>query len=298
MCREALRIACGAFRSIPIDSLHALTGAPTIEERREYYPWDTTIRSDLIFLILNITLWQIPKKNYYSQTVESLSLSPWQSRTLIQKYNLKNSSIMPQFSYTRYNLYRNHVKFLILLSLFFVLEYFVDCTCMCLYASWWWITTNQVIQHRLGCEHLQLQVNMWQLVMGHYSSDAALAGSWAVATATNLCYKSIIISVTVDACVDAPLCDGLLSKGCTTLRYKTFPVRCKKNEAGNSLNAIKREPVPTRFLNPNASEASYKPKQRSYRTFCTEMVLYRNVAKRYPSDPELAESCTPATAGV
>ena len=38
MCREALRIACGAFRSIPLDSLHALTGAPTLflEERREY----------------------------------------------------------------------------------------------------------------------------------------------------------------------------------------------------------------------------------------------------------------------
>ena len=35
--------------------------------------------------------------------------------------------------------------------------------------------------------------------------------------------------------------------------------------AGNSLNAVEREPVPTRVLNPNASEASYKPKQRSYR---------------------------------
>merc|ERR1719154_174056 len=39
----------------------------------------------------------------------------------------------------------------------------------------------------------------------------------------------------------------------------------KNNEAGNSLNAIEREPVPTRVLNPNASEASYKRKQRSYR---------------------------------
>ena len=28
---------------------------------------------------------------------------------------------------------------------------------------------------------------------------------------------------------------------------------------------VEREPVPTRVLNPNASEASYKPKQRSYR---------------------------------
>ena len=31
------------------------------------------------------------------------------------------------------------------------------------------------------------------------------------------------------------------------------------------MNAVECEPVPTRVLNPNASEASYKPKQRSYR---------------------------------
>ena len=30
-------------------------------------------------------------------------------------------------------------------------------------------------------------------------------------------------------------------------------------------NAVQQEPVPTRVLNPNASEASYKPKQHSYR---------------------------------
>ena len=34
-------------------------------------------------------------------------------------------------------------------------------------------------------------------------------------------------------------------------------------EAGNFLNAVEREPVETRVLNPIASEASYKPKQRS-----------------------------------
>ena len=37
------------------------------------------------------------------------------------------------------------------------------------------------------------------------------------------------------------------------------------NEAGNFLNAVELEPVETRVLNPTASEASYKPKQRSYR---------------------------------
>ena len=31
------------------------------------------------------------------------------------------------------------------------------------------------------------------------------------------------------------------------------------------MNAVEREPVPTRVFNPNASEASYKPKQRIYR---------------------------------
>ena len=31
------------------------------------------------------------------------------------------------------------------------------------------------------------------------------------------------------------------------------------------MNAVERKPVPTRALNPNASEASYKPKQRNYR---------------------------------
>ena len=36
------------------------------------------------------------------------------------------------------------------------------------------------------------------------------------------------------------------------------------SETGDSLNAVEREPVETRVLNPNASEASYKPKQRSY----------------------------------
>ena len=39
----------------------------------------------------------------------------------------------------------------------------------------------------------------------------------------------------------------------------------KNNEAGNFLNAVVCKPVETRVLNPNASEASYKPEQRGYR---------------------------------
>ena len=38
------------------------------------------------------------------------------------------------------------------------------------------------------------------------------------------------------------------------------------------LNAVEREPVPTRVLNPNASEASYKPKQRNYRK--TKLIFF------------------------
>ena len=45
----------------------------------------------------------------------------------------------------------------------------------------------------------------------------------------------------------------------------TVPRNEKNNEAGNSMNAVGRQPVSTIVLNPNASEASYKPKQRSYR---------------------------------
>ena len=54
------------------------------------------------------------------------------------------------------------------------------------------------------------------------------------------------------------------------------------------MNAVEREPVPTRVLNPNTSEASYKPKQRSYRNILkpfqpnenwAETVLGRNDQK-------------------
>ena len=44
-----------------------------------------------------------------------------------------------------------------------------------------------------------------------------------------------------------------------------FELWRKNNEAGNSLNSVECEPVPSRVLNPIASEASYKPKKRSYR---------------------------------
>ena len=46
----------------------------------------------------------------------------------------------------------------------------------------------------------------------------------------------------------------------------------KNSETGISFNVVEREPVETRVLNPTASEASYKPKQRSYRK--TKLIFF------------------------
>ena len=61
-------------------------------------------------------------------------------------------------------------------------------------------------------------------------------------------------------------------------------------EAGNFLNAVEREPVETRVLNPIASEASYKPKQRSYRTTNPKKKFWRRIVPvpKYP-----APNCPP-----
>ena len=67
--------------------------------------------------------------------------------------------------------------------------------------------------------------------------------------------------------------------------------RKSENQCGRQfLNAVDREPVETRVLNPTASEASYKPKQRSYRNVLkpfwpnknwAETVLDRNNQEPY-----------------
>ena len=49
-------------------------------------------------------------------------------------------------------------------------------------------------------------------------------------------------------------------------RFLFFELWRKNNVAGNSgMHAVEHEPVETKVLNPTASEASYKLKQRSYR---------------------------------
>ena len=40
------------------------------------------------------------------------------------------------------------------------------------------------------------------------------------------------------------------------------------------MNAVEREPVETRVLNPIASEASYKPEQRGYRKTKLKLFIY------------------------
>ena len=67
----------------------------------------------------------------------------------------------------------------------------------------------------------------------------------------------------------------------------------RNNEAGNYLNVVEHEPVPSRVLNPNASEASYKPKQRSYRrTNLKKNVLTPNSPGAEMSGAELSSAET------
>ena len=62
------------------------------------------------------------------------------------------------------------------------------------------------------------------------------------------------------------------------------------------MNAVEREPVPTRVLNPNVSKVSYKPQQRSYRkTNLKKKVLVPNGPGAEMSVAEMssAESAAP-----
>ena len=43
------------------------------------------------------------------------------------------------------------------------------------------------------------------------------------------------------------------------------------------MNAVECKPVETRVLNPTGSEASYKPKQRSYRTLNLKKKFWRRI---------------------
>ena len=61
------------------------------------------------------------------------------------------------------------------------------------------------------------------------------------------------------------------------------------------MNAVEREPVETRVLNPTASEASYKPKQRSYRTSnLKKQVLAPNSPGAEMSGAEVSSAVTAA----
>ena len=57
-------------------------------------------------------------------------------------------------------------------------------------------------------------------------------------------------------CSRRGLCDGYPDK-----------IPRKKSPQKIPLNAVEQEPVPTRVLNPNAKETSYKPKQSSFFIF-------------------------------
>ena len=99
--REAPRIACGAFRSTTIDSLHALTGESTLEKRREYislrynYKIRPHISNPAYYAVTNTE-----DELLFTNRRISKPLS-MRVKDLIQKYNLINSPIISQVSYTR-----------------------------------------------------------------------------------------------------------------------------------------------------------------------------------------------------
>ena len=76
------------------------------------------------------------------------------------------------------------------------------------------------------------------------------------------------------------------------------------------MNAVEREPVPTRVLNPNASEVSYKPKQRSYRKTNLKKKFWRpivpapkgrcriGVVESYPTLERVGSTCNKPAALV
>ena len=58
------------------------------------------------------------------------------------------------------------------------------------------------------------------------------------------------------------------------------------------MNAVEREAIETRVLNPNTSEASYKPKQRSYRKTNKKKVLVLNGPGAEMSGAEMSSAET------
>ena len=71
------------------------------------------------------------------------------------------------------------------------------------------------------------------------------------------------------------------------------------------MNAVEREPVPTRVLNTNASEASYKPKQCSYRKtnlkkkfWCQIVPAPKCPAPKYPAPKRRRRNVTDPNIGV
>ena len=74
----------------------------------------------------------------------------------------------------------------------------------------------------------------------------------------------ILIQNTFDRVFNCVIHLKLLTIDCQSgIQIKSPPNKIPREKI--PLNAVEHGPVTTRVLNPNASEASYKPKQRSYR---------------------------------
>ena len=100
VCREALRLSCAAFRSTPIECLHALTNEMTLQERRQYLSlwFYVKIRSHL----------SNPAHHAVNNTRDELLFinrnisKPFALRVkdYVNQYILERTPVMPQFSYT------------------------------------------------------------------------------------------------------------------------------------------------------------------------------------------------------
>ena len=104
ICREALRLASGAFKSTPVESLHALCGEVTLEERREflsmrYYCKIKSFLSNPAFTAATRTSDSLLFSNRNIAKPLSLRVPEY-----LHKYGLPRFFIQPEFSYPSSNI--------------------------------------------------------------------------------------------------------------------------------------------------------------------------------------------------
>ena len=114
--------------------------------------------------------------------------------------------------------------------------------------------------------HPALFVLYWSHASMAIGQLSRLTNSQRSVTLTNRDQRRVSLEVLVYSCLS----------DASNIFYSTreFGYPNKIPPEKNHFNAVEREPIPTRVLNPNASEASYKPKQRSYRKTKLKKSIY------------------------